>query len=200
MINTIRGTVSEKRPGVVRILTGGIEWEIETSATSLNSFPEPGQESRAFVYLHHREDQMRLFGFASETERGAFLDLLKVAGIGPRQAVKILSRVNIDRLIASIDAGDAESLAAVPGVGVKTAGKIILTLKGKLTSGDTIGRTGGEAQELIDGLAEMGFDRRKAAEVVKEVVAELREAGRTGSDLERETLREAIVRLSQERR
>jgi holliday junction DNA helicase RuvA len=196
MINTIRGTVSDKRPGIVRILTGGIEWEIETSATSLTSFPEQGQETRAFVYLHHREDQMRLFGFASEEERGAFLDLLKVAGIGPRQAVKILSRVNLDRLIASIDAGDAESLAAVPGVGVKTAGKIILTLKGKLSLPDRAGGAGSDAQELVDGLAEMGFDRRKAAEVVKEVIAELRDAGHSGADLEREALRETIVRLS----
>lgn len=196
MINTIRGEVSEKRPGIIRILTGGIEWEIETSATSLNSFPDPGQDTRAFVYLHHREDQMRLFGFASEMERGAFLDLLKVTGIGPRQAVKILSRVNLDRLIASIDAGDADSLAAVPGVGVKTAGKIVLTLKGKLTSPGTITGSAGDSQELVDGLAEMGFDRRKAAEVVKEVVAALREAGHTGAELERETLREAIVRLS----
>ncbi|HUX12165.1 MAG TPA: Holliday junction branch migration protein RuvA [Spirochaetia bacterium] len=196
MINSIRGEVSEKRAGIIRILTGGIEWDIETSAGSLTSFPDPGEQARAFIYLHHRDDQMRLFGFATEKERNAFLDLLKVSGIGPRQAVKILSRVNLERLVASIDAGDTDALAAVPGVGPKTAGKIVLTLKGKLFLGFRGAAASEDATELVNGLVEMGFDRRKAADAVHEVISTLRASGLTGDELERETLRQSIVRLA----
>jgi Holliday junction DNA helicase RuvA len=195
MMNSIRGEITAKRPGSILILTGGIEWEVATSAASITAFPEPGEVARAFVYLYHREDQMKLFGFATEPERHAFLDLLKVTGIGPKQAVKILSRVNVDRLVACIDSGDADSLAAVPGVGVKTAGKIILTLKGKLSASETV-PGGGDSDDLIAGLIEMGFERKKAMEAVGMVIAELKEQGLTGESLEREALRQAILRLS----
>jgi len=194
MMNSIRGEITDKRAGLIRMQTGGIEWDIETSAGSLTQFPEPGATARAFVHLHHREDQMRLFGFATEEERNAFLDLLKVSGIGPKQAVKILSRVQVERLVACIESGDADALSAVPGVGPKTAGKILLTLKGKISvPGASRGAAG---DDLVAGLIEMGFDRRKAQDAVVELTATAHSQGLTGEQLEREVLRQAIVRLS----
>lgn len=195
MLNSVRGELSEKAPGVVRVLTGGVEWELEVSAATLSALPEVGRSVRVFSYLYHREDQMRLYGFASVDERKVFLDLLRVGGIGPKQALKILSRISLDNLVQLIDTGDADALSTVPGLGVKTAGKIILTLKGKLSlKAVSTGSAG--MDDLVSGLVDMGFDRRAAAEAVRRVSSDLAEGGLEGEDLDRETLRRAIIELS----
>ena len=137
---------------------------------------------------------MRLFGFAKEEERFLFLDLLKVDGIGPKQAMRILSGTNVDSFADILEAGDVDSLKRIPGIGIKSAQKIILALKGKLSLKET--EEAAEGQDLVTALFDMGFDRRKAAAVVAALLEEFKNQGLAGETLEREIFRQAIVRLS----
>ncbi len=123
-----------------------------------------------------------------------FLDLLKVDGIGPKQAIRILSGANVDSFAEILEAGDVDSLKRIPGIGVKSAQKIILALKGKLTLKEA--EEAEEGRDLVTALADMGFDRRKAAAVVASLLEETREEGIAGEKLEQEIFRRAIVRLS----
>jgi Holliday junction DNA helicase RuvA len=196
MFNSITGTVAGKIDDNLRIRTGGIEWEITVPLTDLGQIPPPGEEAQIFTWLSHREDQMKLFGFADENRRSTFLELLKVEGIGPRQAVKIMGGIGQDELQRALDAEDLVRLEAVPGLGKKTAQKMILALKGRLASGG-----GGKAQavsphsDLVTALTEMGYDQRSAAEALAKAEASL-PPGLSGADLEKALFRQAILLLS----
>ena len=138
---------------------------------------------------------MALYGFSAMEERFLFLDLLRVSGIGPRQALRILSGMSVDEFVSSLDADDVDALSRIPGLGKKTAQKIILTLRGRLTlpqaeDADT------PNVEIIAALAEMGFDRQSATKAVERVAADVRSEGLQGEDAEKELFRRAIVSLS----
>ena len=120
MFNSIRGIVTEKRGELFRVATGGVEWDIAVPATDQARLAEPGEEGRVYLWLYHREDQMRLFGFCDEKRRSTFLELLKVEGIGPRQALKIMSGISQEELERALDAEDLPRLEAVPGLGKNT--------------------------------------------------------------------------------
>jgi Holliday junction DNA helicase RuvA len=194
MFNSLKGTLSGKNAGKLFLETGGIEWELDISYTTLGLLPPPGSTVRIFVYLYHREDVMRLYGFHDEEERALFLDLVKVDGIGPKQALRILSGTNVDSFISILEAGDVDALRRIPGLGVKTAQKIILALKGKLSLRDGAEPTEGE--EITAALSDMGFDRRRASAAVIRLLAELKEEGLPEDNLEKEVFRRAIIRLS----
>lgn len=193
MFNSVSGRITEKRPGQLFLATDGIEWDITMPESSLAGLPEPGADVRVFVYLHHRDDQMRLFGFASPEERAVFLELLKVDGVGPRQAMRILSGGSVEQFVAKLDEGDADSLARLPGLGKKTAQKIVLALRGKLSLQPTAGA--GQFEEITAALSEMGFDRKQAAEAVSAAAEEVG-AQSPGTPSEEELLKRAIVHLS----
>jgi holliday junction DNA helicase RuvA len=198
MLNSVRGLITKKGPESVCLDSGPVEWDLPMSVLSIDALGPVGSEARILVWLYHREDQMRLFGFARETERALFLDLMKVEGIGPKQAMRILSGIPADDFIAALEGEDVDRLVSVPGVGRKTAQKIILALKGKLAK-PADGARGGGHDEIIDALAEMGFDRRKAQEAVAEVMLETRDdpALADGEAREKEIFRRTIVRLSE---
>ncbi|HUZ18019.1 MAG TPA: Holliday junction branch migration protein RuvA [Spirochaetia bacterium] len=194
MFNSLSGTVTFKSAGVVHLMTGGIEWDITMPEASLDRLPAVNETAQIFIYLYHRDDQMRLFGFADPNERKIFLELQKVDGVGPRQALRILSGTPPEMLLPILDAGDIDALARTPGVGKKTAQKIVLALRGKLTfEGDA---AAGPADDMVAALGEMGFDKKLAQEAVAAVTKELAEAGESGADHEEEIMRRAIVRLS----
>ncbi|MDR1058255.1 MAG: Holliday junction branch migration protein RuvA, partial [Treponema sp.] len=132
MFNSIRGIISEKLADTLRIVTGGIEWELSVPAVDIEGLPPRGEEARIFTWFYHREDAMRLFGFADERRRATFLEFLKVEGIGPAKAVQILGRIGEEDLERALEAGDIARLEAIPGLGKKTAQKMILALRGKL--------------------------------------------------------------------
>ena len=98
MFNSIRGTITEKLADGVHILTGGVEWEVAMPSTDISRLPPAGEQGRIVTWLYHREDQMRLFGVADDTRRATFLELLKVEGIGPRGALKILGGITQEEL------------------------------------------------------------------------------------------------------
>jgi Holliday junction DNA helicase RuvA len=195
VINSLKGVLKGKSAGKVYIETGGLEWEVECSFTTVSSLPDEGGNARIFTYLYHKEDSMRLFGFATEEERFLFFDLLKVNGIGPKQALRILSSTTSESFSRVLEDGDATTLSRIPGLGLKTAQKIILALKGKLTFCED-GGSAEESGDLVLALEDMGFDRKKAAAVIKALSEELGAGGLSGGELEKECFRQAIIRLS----
>jgi len=166
MFNSIRGVVSGRDGEAVFILTGGVEWEIAMPVTDIEQLPPAGGECRVFTWLYHREDQMRLFGFSGETRRNTFLELLKVEGIGPKGALKIMSGIGQEELERALETGDLARLEAVPGLGKKTAQKMLLALKGKLVHAFADSPAASQYGDLVEALAEMGYEKRAAAEAL----------------------------------
>jgi Holliday junction DNA helicase RuvA len=195
MFNSIRGIVTEKLADTVRILSGGLEWDIAVPATDLNRLPAPGEEGRVFTWLYHKEDQMRLFGFVDDTRRATFLELLKVEGIGPKGALKIMGGIGQEELEKALEAEDLARLGAVPGLGKKTAQKMILALKGKLTHLQSVPLAASPYADLVDALAGMGYDRRAASEALARAEADLRPDTR-GAEKEKFLFKQALVYLS----
>ena len=193
MFNSIRGIVTKKFDGGVYILSNNIEWDIAVPATDLAGLPVLGEEGRIFTWLYHREDQMKVYGFASEERRATFLELLKVEGIGPKGALRILGGIGQEEFEHALETEDLGRLEAVPGLGKKTAQKMILALKGKLVAAKAAAET--PYGELLNALAEMGYDRRSAAEALARVEAEL-PPGASGEEKEKLLFKQAIVYLS----
>jgi Holliday junction DNA helicase RuvA len=195
MFNSIRGTITEKLSDTLRLETGGIEWNIAMPGTDLSRLPPLGEEARIYLWLYHREDMMKLFGFADDTRRAAFLELLKVEGIGPKAALKIMSGIGQEELERALEAEDLGRLEAVPGLGKKTAQKMILTLKGKLAMAKTAAAPSSPYGELTEALAGMGYDRRAAAEALNKAEAAL-PSGVTGAEKVKSLFKQAILYLS----
>jgi Holliday junction DNA helicase RuvA len=194
MFNSIRGIVSAKTGDALFVFSGDIEWDIAMPANDIQEFALNG-ECRIFTWLYHREDQMRLYGFASVRRRAAFLELLKVEGIGPKGAIKILSGISQEDLEKALENGDIARLEAVPGLGKKTAQKMVLALKGKLVQEQDISVSSSPYNDLVEALAAMGYDRRAASDALakaeKVIVQELPEKER-----EKLLFQEAIINLS----
>jgi len=152
-------------------------------------------EYRILTWLYHREDQMRLFGFSNERRRSTFMELLKVEGIGPKGAVKIMSGINQEDLEKALEAGDLARLEAVPGLGKKTAQKMLLSLKGKLIQTQDKGAASFPYNDLVEALVGMGYDRRQAAEALKTAENAV-SPDLPAAEKEKQMFKEAIVYLS----
>jgi Holliday junction DNA helicase RuvA len=139
---------------------------------------------------------MRLYGFAGLEERELYHQLLKVTGIGPRQALRILSAASTEELVRAIEGADADALAKLPGLGKKTAGKIIVALQGVVRLASQEAPVVEEGGDLVEALVGMGFDRKQSEEAVKNARSALAGADLSPQERERETLRRAIVSLS----
>jgi len=194
MYNSIRGIITAKIADTLHIETGGVEWDIAIPATDLSALPPEGETGRVFTWLYHKEDQMRLFGFADETRRATFLELLKVEGIGPRGALKIMGGIGQTELETALENEDLSRLEAVPGLGKKTAQKMLLTLKGKLAFSKETAAAGPYA-ELSEALVEMGYDKRQAVQALKQAESEL-PSNLNGTEKEQELFKRAIVLLA----
>ncbi|MDY2840031.1 MAG: Holliday junction branch migration protein RuvA [Treponema sp.] len=204
MFNSLTGIITGKFPKQIFIQTNGIEWDICMPDSSLEMMPSVGNEGKIYTWLQHTDMAMCLYGFASAEERSLFFDLLKVDGVGPKGALKIMSSVSSGRLVEVLDRGDVEMLEKIPGVGKKTAGKMMLTLKGKLTlnQSETVVRVPANAPfaDLVTSLASMGYDKR----MVEQKVAQLVEEMSVNPDFEKKSQKEkedilfrrAIVELS----
>jgi Holliday junction DNA helicase RuvA len=194
MFNSVRGVVSGKTGETVFILTGDIEWELTMPTSDIQELTL-NREYRVFTWLYHRDDQMRFYGFSDERRRTTFLELIKVEGIGPKGAVKILGGISQDDLERALEAGDLARLEAVPGLGKKTAQKMLLSLKGKLVHTQDISVPSSPYSDLVEALAAMGYDRRAAAEALAKAEASI-DAGLADNEREKLLFKEAIVYLS----
>ncbi len=201
MFNSIKGELTGKTVESIFVTTMGIEWEIFVSALAIDSFGVVGKEVRVLTWMYHREDQVRLFGFPSEAERSLFLDLIKVDGIGPKQALRIMSGINPAELETALEDGDIAKLQTAPGIGKKTAQKMVLALKGKLTNLADINSKGksepkSEFEDLIVALTEMGFDKKSALTKIEQIASEMKKANKDPHKNEDELFKKAIIALS----
>jgi Holliday junction DNA helicase RuvA len=206
MFNSLNGIITGKFPKQVFIDTNGVEWDLCVPDSNLDMLPPVGNEARIFTWLQHTDQLMTLYGFASAEERTVFLDLLKVDGVGPKGAVKIMSAVSSGRLMDVLEKGDLEMLEKIPGVGKKTAGKMMLTLKGKLTlrdtgSGDMVRVAAASPYaDVVLSLASMGYDKKvveqKVAQLVENLTNDASFAEKSQKEREDILFRRAIVELA----
>jgi Holliday junction DNA helicase RuvA len=132
MISHLRGNLLEKTPTAAIIDVGGVGYEVAISVTTFSRLPDPGTEVRLRVHTHVREDAIALFGFLTPGEKGLFEKLISVSGIGPKLAMAVLSGLPADDLVTMIRAGQTDRLVRIPGIGRKTAERIVLELRDKL--------------------------------------------------------------------
>lgn len=203
MFNSITGTITAKFPKQLFLESNGIEWDISMPDSNLDVVGNVGNSAKVFTYLQHTENAMCLFGFSSSEERSIFFDLLKVDGVGPKGAVKIMSSVNSERLNEILESGDVGLLEKIPGVGKKTAGKMMLALKGKLTlssnnNSSFKSNASNPFQDVILSLVTMGYDKKLAEEKVSELLSASENdlAGKSQKEKEDYIFRKAIMALS----
>jgi holliday junction DNA helicase RuvA len=133
MIGSIRGILLEKQPPEVLIEAGGVGYEVQVPMTSFYQLPEVGQEVSLCVHFVVREDAQLLFGFANKQERAVFRELIKASGVGPKLALTILSGMNAAQFMQAVSMDDVTGLTKLPGVGKKTAERLVIELRDRLT-------------------------------------------------------------------
>jgi Holliday junction DNA helicase RuvA len=152
MITFLEGQLVEKQPGRAVVNVGGVGYEVWIPLSSFERLPPEGAACRVLTYHHVREDAQELFGFATEQERRLFLLLYSVSGVGPKTALGVLGGLSVRDIKKAIAEGDAKRLSTVKGLGRKTAEKIIVELKDKLTEGEmleaAVAAEPGSAEEL----------------------------------------------------
>ena len=207
MFNSFTGTITFKGGQRVFIDTHGIEWDLCVPEGSIIALPGVGESARLYTWMQHTDAVMNLYGFASPADRELFLNLLKVDGIGPKGAVKIMSNISASDLATVLESGDLDRLQKVPGVGKKTAGKMLLALKGKLSLSDdsTSSSSAKEALPFADvalALSNMGYEKKTAeaavAKIVKDLSADTSFTSQSQVQKEDMIFRRAIVELAQE--
>ncbi len=186
MISSITGVVTHVGDGVVRLQCGAFEIEAEVSDPTAGALSIGAEAVRVLTILHHREDSMRLYGFLTEEERELFVALQSVSGIGPKQALRILSGERPSVLWDMIKAGNVAALAGIKGVGPKTAQRLILALEGRIPERDA--EVSSPQNDIVRALIEMGFDRRDSQETVLRLSRDCKD--------EAELLRRCIIELT----
>lgn len=185
MIGRLRGVLAARTPEGCLVEVGGVGYEVAMPSRDLAMLPAVGEEIVVHTHLHVREDQMALFGFGSEDGRSVFRLLLGTSGVGPRLALAVLGTLSPDRIRAAILAEDVDALVAVPGIGKRSAQKLVLDLRARmaLPVGDI--PSGGALGAVRGALESLGY-----------AAAEIRDAvdGLEGDDVEG-LLRAALQRL-----
>ena len=181
MIDFIEGTVESKAPGELVISAGGVGFLLLCSNATLPEAPAKGEKWRCYSVLNVREDAMELFGFRTREEKRMFLRLIGVSGIGPRTALGVLSALSVHDLSVALVTGDAQALARAPGIGKKTAQRLGLELKDKVTdeeltsSGPSVSvRPAADSAETeaIEALMALGYPASDAAKAVSAVAGQ----------------------------
>ena len=184
MISYIRGPLVEIDEDMIVVEAGAVGYNIRVPLSVLEGLPAVGKEVRIYTYLQVREDAMNLYGFLSRQDLTMFKKLLGVSGIGPKGALGLLSAMRPDALRLAVISGDAKAIAKAPGIGSKTAQRVILDLKDKISVEELMpepfagkdapkstGRSGlGDAgREAVDALVALGYSQMEAAKAVRQV-------------------------------
>ena len=181
MISYISGTLAEVDTDHIVVESGGVGFEILTYASVIEHLPNLGSEVKIVTYMDVKEDDIRLFGFLSVQERKLFRQLITVSGVGPKGALSILNELGPDSLVAAIIASDSKSISKANGIGAKTAQKVCLELKDKVSLEGTIyekyaDSTGfdeasdsGVMGEAIEALCALGYSRSDAMQAVRKI-------------------------------
>lgn len=192
MIGRIHGKLAEKRPPQIVVDVQGVGYEIDVPMSTFYHLPAAGEEVSLYTHMVVREDAHQLFGFATEAERHAFRQLLKISGIGARTALSVLSGLSVADLRAAIATQDGGRLIKIPGIGKKTAERLLLELRDKLDGAaiaTTASKDDGQAGDVTNALLALGYNEREAAWAVKQIPAGLAVA---------EGIRQALKLLSKQ--
>lgn len=199
MIARLTGIVAESGFSGCVIDVNGVGYEVAIPVSTFEKLPQPGGEARLFIYTQVREDAIALFGFYTVEEKNLFRQLLNVSGIGGKLALSVLSAMPVNNFCAAIQSNDAKILSRIPGIGKRTAERLIVELKGKVTAdgaasvfvapGETAPASAvGDAALALE---QLGFKRDAIDKVLKALAAELPAEEQTSEIL----LRQAIIRL-----
>ena len=175
MIVTIRGILTRKMPEEIVVETSGLGYACRISINTYDQLPKPGKEVSLLTYFHVMENSQALFAFANETERELFIMLIGVSGIGPKTAIVLLSAVSPDEFKRRLIAGEVNMLTALPGIGPKTARRIIVELKDKFVklSADDLPREDSdvkpEVSDAYNALQALGFQMKDIRNAISKV-------------------------------
>jgi Holliday junction DNA helicase RuvA len=177
VIARLEGVLAEKRPDALLLDVAGVGYEVRVSLLTFLALPDEGKTLRLRIHTHVREDVLQLFGFLVEEERLLFRQLLGISGIGPRLALAILSGLPPDQLAAAIRAGELARLTAIPGVGKKTAERIVVDLRDKLAPLALARREPEPSSDLeaaaVSALANLGYPQAHAERAVRRALESL---------------------------
>lgn len=208
MIGRIRGILLEKQPPEVLIEAGGVGYEVQMPMTSFYQLPEVDQEATVYIHFVVREDAQLLFGFADKKERALFRELIKVNGVGPKLALTILSGMSASQFIQCVSHDDVSGLVKLPGVGKKTAERLVIEMRDRLKklleqqaeAGVPVGSplpipeestfvvVSDVKEEALSALVALGYKSPQASKVINSVFRE----DMTSEDLIRESLRSMV--------
>jgi Holliday junction DNA helicase RuvA len=170
MIGRITGTLAEKAPPLILVDVGGVGYEIDVPMSSFYNLPGLGERVTLLTHFVVREDVQQLFGFLTHEERATFRELVKISGVGPRTALSILSGLSVADLSQAVSRQEAGRLVKVPGIGKKTAERLLLELKGKLGPdlGQPAASAASDAQaDIVQALVALGYNERDANAALK---------------------------------
>src|SRR5688572_17957738 len=172
MIGRIHGKLLEKRPPQILVDVQGVGYELDVPMSTFYQLPAPGVEISLYTHFVVREDAHQLYGFATEAERHAFRQLLKISGVGARTALSVLSGLSVSDLRDSVVSQDSGRLTKIPGIGKKTAERLLLELRDKLDAvlaAPAAGKGDGKAGDVMNALLSLGYNDREAAWAVKQL-------------------------------
>jgi Holliday junction DNA helicase RuvA len=198
MIGQLRGRLAEKRPNQVLVDVGGVGYAVQVPLSTFAALGELHTEVTLLIHTHVREDALSLYGFVSSREKHLFEMLLSASGVGPSLALKILSGMSVDELVPAIRGSDLGRLTQIPGVGRKTAERMVVELKDKLDAviveserPPAASSPAGVEADVVSALVNLGYDARVAEKTVDEARKE------SGSANFEKLLRAALQALSQ---
>lgn len=192
MIGSLRGVLMVKGIDEVLLDVGGVGYRVAIPLSTYEDLPDKGQEATLLTHLHVRDDELSLYGFAAERELALFETLVGVSGIGPRLALQVLSRLSPERFVGAIRNKDLTTLKGIPGVGKKTAERMVLELKDRLDDyaeeieAGPVATLNTAGEDAVKALVALGIRRAAAERAVSETLAEAPDA--PASDLTRRAL------------
>ena len=196
MIGQIRGRLADKRPNQLLVDVGGVGYQVQVPLSTFAALGELHTEVTLLIHTHVREDALALYGFLSSREKHFFELLLSASGVGPALALKILSGMNVEELVPAIRGGDLARLTRIPGVGRKTAERIVVELKDKLETVAVVeekptASAGGTEADVVSALMNLGYDGRAVEKAMEEA------KGAAGTGNFEKLLRSTLQTLSQ---
>jgi len=177
MIGRLTGILIEKNPPQVVVDVNGVGYEVDVPMSTFYHLPATGERVSLHTQLIVREDAHLLFGFATDGERAAFRQLLKVSGVGPKVALAVLSGLSVNDLAAAIASQETGMLTRVPGIGKKTAERLLLELRDKFKASGALSSTsapsGSSGSDVLNALLALGYNEREALSAIKQLPADV---------------------------
>jgi Holliday junction DNA helicase RuvA len=198
MIATLTGRLRRKAVDYLIVDVSGVGYQVSVPLSTYCQMPEGGGEVSLYIHTHLREDSLSLFGFMTQAEKETFLQLMAVSGIGPKLALAVLSALSVQDLSQAIQTSDDSRLCAIPGIGKKTAARMVLELKDKITCAAPLVSPAGEAafpnevEDVVSALVNLGYKKPLAEDALRKV--RQRRSGLTVEELIREALNALMKR------